>query len=187
MKIEWSDAYSIHNDHLDEQHRKLFVIAKRAEDLIRKQADANEIKEILFALFDYMKFHFADEEAYMEQIGYPELRQHQEIHRSIVERMTVLIQNIRYDFKQKLAIIVRDWLVEHIMQEDMKIEHWHQSVKNQPPLVYDKQKTIEYFYRCNCRERFRVLETVHQRIQQGQKYHCKKCNAPISFLRVEES
>ena len=127
---EWDDQYSVHNGHIDKQHQQLFKLAKQAAILIHKQVDSNEIKAILMELFDYMKFHFRDEEAYMEKIGYPNLSAHIEIHKDMIERVTDLIQNIKYDFKQKLAIIARDWLVEHIMKEDMKIERWYEEYKN---------------------------------------------------------
>lgn len=189
---EWDDQYSVHNKHIDKQHQKLFDIAKRAAILIHKQVDSNEIKTILMELFDYMKFHFRDEEAYMEQIHYPHLADHREIHKEMIERVTDLIQNIKYDFKQKLAIITRDWLVEHIMKEDMKIEQWYEEYKNSQTLEGGNEDgsakeeiniEIGHFYKCDCRESFRVLETVHKKILGGQSYHCKKCNAKIEFVK----
>lgn len=186
VALEWDEQYSVHNEQIDKQHQQLFHIAKQAAILIHKQVDSKEIKAILVQLFDYMKFHFRDEEAYMERIGYPQLLAHREIHRAMIERVTDLIQNIKYDFKQKLAIITRDWLVEHIMREDKKIEQW-----------YEKQQLVQgagtagahlegltwHLYRCDCRSSFRVLETVHKKILGGQDYHCKKCNAKIIFLQ----
>lgn len=188
---EWDDQYSVHNGHIDKQHQQLFKLAKQAAILIHKQVDSNEIKAILMELFDYMKFHFRDEEAYMEKIGYPNLPAHREIHKDMIERVTDLIQNIKYDFKQKLAIITRDWLVEHIMKEDMKIERWYEEYKNSQSLeggedadaLAQAKIEIGHFYKCDCRESFRVLETIHQKILSGQAYHCKKCNAKISFVQ----
>ena len=117
---EWDDKFSIHNDVIDVQHKKLFDIAHRAGLLISKQVDGNEIKKILVELFEYMKVHFHDDEAYMASIGYPGLERQSAMHQQIIRDMTDLIQNIRYDFKQKLAIITEEWLINHILKKICK-------------------------------------------------------------------
>ena len=188
---DWDDKYSVHNIRIDKQHQKLFEIAKHAANLIHKQVDSNEIKGVLLELFEYMKVHFRDEEMYMESIGYPRLAEHHENHKDIINQVTDLVQNVKYDFKQKLAIITRDWLVDHIMKEDMRIEQWYHDYKESQALDGDidanikmEQKSeIAHFYKCDCRKSFRVLETVHQKILGGQTYHCKKCRAQIVFVK----
>ena len=42
--------------------------------------------------------------------------------------MTFLIKNMKYDFKQQLAIITEQWLLRHILQEDMKIGEFQQEI-----------------------------------------------------------
>ncbi|MDE6885925.1 MAG: hypothetical protein K2P17_02645 [Helicobacteraceae bacterium] len=79
--FEWKDEYSIHNEHLDNQHKKLFEIAKRADNMVKEQIDSQEVKKVILELFNYMKTHFHDEELYMESIGYSKLREHKEIHK----------------------------------------------------------------------------------------------------------
>ena len=181
---EWSDKFSVHNEKIDEHHKKLFEIASRAEKLVYKQAGADEIKAILTELFEYMRYHFKAEEAYMEQIGYADLPRHKEIHRSIIEQMINLTQNMKYDFKKQLSIIVQDWLAEHIMREDMKIEKWRAEHESDWGGGNNTVATEEamYFYKCNCRPKFRVLATINQKIQGGQKFHCKKCGAQVTFV-----
>lgn len=90
-----------------------------ADNMIGKKTHPLEIKKMLAALFDYMKTHFRDEEAYMASIGYPELEVHKEHHRKIVSEITKLVKNMKQDFKQQLVIIMEHWLLNHILQEDM--------------------------------------------------------------------
>lgn len=194
---QWDDKYSVKNEHIDEQHKRLFIIAKKAAELLHKQVDSSEIKAMLVELFNYMKFHFHDEEEYMASINYPHLEEHREIHKDIVFKMSHLIQNIQYDFKKKLAIITHDWLIEHIMKEDMKIERWHKQHKksqqgitqeNRPIFLDEKlleQEEVAHFYSCDCRESFRVLDSVHKKAQSGSVFHCKKCKSIIKFVRDE--
>lgn len=125
---KWSKEYSVHNFMIDEQHKKLFELANIADNMIGRQTDPLKIKRVLIALFDYMKTHFRDEEAYMESIQFPSLEIHKEHHRVIVSEMTSLIKNIKYDFKQQLAIITEQWLVRHILQEDMRIGEYQQEM-----------------------------------------------------------
>ena len=71
MLPSWSKELSIHNDAIDEQHKKLFEIARRAYALTNKKATKEEIITILRELLNYTQEHFKDEEAYMESIYYP--------------------------------------------------------------------------------------------------------------------
>ena len=128
MLLEWDDKYSVKNYLIDEQHKKLFELANMADNMIGKQTDPVEIKKILVALFEYMRTHFHDEEAYMQSINFPYLSVHKEHHREIVTEMTFLIKNMKYDFKQQLAIITEQWLLRHILQEDMKIGEFQQEI-----------------------------------------------------------
>lgn len=128
MLLQWNDKYSVKNYLIDEQHKKLFELANIADNMIGKQTNPLEIKQVLVALFDYMKTHFRDEEAYMESIQFPALETHREHHKEIVFEMTLLIKNMKYDFKQQLAIITEQWLVRHILQEDMRIGEYQQEM-----------------------------------------------------------
>lgn len=128
MLPKWSNEYSVHNFMIDEQHKKLFELANMADNMVSKQTDPIEIKKVLAALFSYMKTHFEDEEAFMRSIKFPALESHKEHHREIVTEMTALIKNMKYDFKQQLAIITEQWLLRHILQEDMRIGEYQQEM-----------------------------------------------------------
>lgn len=178
---EWSEEFSIHNEMIDMQHKKLFQIAHKAGLLIYKQVDVGEIRKILAELFDYMKEHFHDEEAYMEQIKYPDIERHKKLHKEIIANMCDLIQNIKYDFKQKLAIITEQWLITHILKEDMRIEQYRAENEQRIQDLLNSQEVV-HVYKCKCKDSFNVLNTIHEKIQNGQKFHCKKCGATIEFI-----
>ena len=184
---QWDqEKYTVHNETIDAQHKKLFEIAHRAQHLIGKQTDSDEIKQILFELFEYMKVHFADEEEYMDSIGYPYLEHQRESHREIIDNMISLIQNIRYDFKQKLIIIIQDWLMEHIFREDMQIEKWRASHQEEAEKNLREYKEVFHIYSCDCREEFYLLDTIHKKIQKGKVFHCKSCGRVIEFVCDKE-
>lgn len=126
MLPKWDNSYSVHNAKIDEQHKKLFKLAAKVEVVSDRSVSKNEVKELLAEFFNYMKDHFNDEEKYMQLIGYPNLEEHRKIHKEIIQTMINLIKDIKStnDLKEKLYIVAKKWLLEHILYEDMKVEKW---------------------------------------------------------------
>ncbi|MCH5336895.1 MAG: hemerythrin domain-containing protein, partial [Campylobacter sp.] len=73
MLPTWNNSYSVFNSKVDEQHKKLFELCAKLEVMFDRPVNKDEIKALLAEFFNYMKYHFNDEEKYMELIGYPEL------------------------------------------------------------------------------------------------------------------
>ena len=111
---------------IDEQHKKLFELAGAVEDIAEHAVSKGKIKELLSEFFHYMRDHFSDEEKYMESINYPELEPHRKIHKEIIKSMVHLIGSIKTtnDLKERLYLISKQWLLEHILFEDMKISEF---------------------------------------------------------------
>ena len=122
--IEWDEGYSLGISNIDFQHKKLFDIAGKVFSLKESPNVKEEIRVILYELNDYIKKHFADEEAFMEKIGFPDLDYHKELHKKIVENVTSITKNSpRLDTIQtKMRVVAKRALIEHILNEDMKIK-----------------------------------------------------------------
>lgn len=183
MVPNWSDSYSIKNARIDNQHKKLFELAKQAFILSERNTSKEEIKQILAGFFDYMKVHFRDEEEYMASINYPDLSIHKEIHRFIILKMTELIKQTKNanEVKENLVIIAKEWLLQHILQEDMKIEIYRRKATLENTLLESKEDK-KYYYICNCDDKVHTISAkIHQKIQQGAKFKCKICQEAISF------
>lgn len=204
MLINWHDSYSIHNKKIDEQHKILFELAKKASLMGNKYTSREEIKDILAEFFDYMKVHFSDEEAYMELIGYPELDEHKKLHKYIIQELATTILNIKNvnEMKEKLGVIAQEWLLGHILHQDMLIEKYRaksfieatktvkeepkpQAVKQEEPLqeaVLPKKKE-GYYYGCGCKGKAHVVaQEIHNNIQhKSMSYKCKQCGRAIAY------
>ncbi|EOI0502993.1 bacteriohemerythrin [Campylobacter coli] len=195
MLPKWDSSFSVHNAKIDEQHKKLFELAAKVEIVSDKSVSKNEIKELLAEFFNYMKDHFNDEEKYMQLIAYPALEEHRKIHKEIIQTMINLIKDIKStnDLKEKLYIIAKKWLLEHILYEDMKVEKWRSS-----SLATDEGKDVSfeaadddydkpqfYLYKCNCPGKIHdVPYGIHQKIElQGNKFTCKTCKQAIVFFQ----
>lgn len=78
-------------------------------------------------LRDYAKKHFADEEAYMESVGYKRLFTQKIQHQNFVEKLDEIdLQEIEDGDEQDkvindILIFITDWLVNHILEEDTRI------------------------------------------------------------------
>ena len=73
-----------------------------------------------------MREHFKDEETYMESIGYPYLKEHQALHEDIINAMTAILKETKgiEVLQAKMKTVSHKWLVEHILESDLKIEKW---------------------------------------------------------------
>ncbi len=195
----WEDNFSVHNEDIDSQHKILFALAHKAYQMERTHTSRLQIKQVLTELFEYMKTHFTDEEKYMEQIGYPKLAEHKNLHKYIVRELTGMIKTIHSanDMKEKLKIISQEWLLQHILQEDMQIEKFRvaEAVKNiHQPKATEKatvftqkenkeEKQTQFEYVCLCPNKTHILsEAFHNKVQnRGAIFKCKICMQPISL------
>ncbi|ASM39011.1 MAG: bacteriohemerythrin [Campylobacter sputorum] len=180
----WEDSYSVNNENIDAQHKKLFELATIAYNLENKYVSKQQIKDVLNGFFEYMKIHFSDEEEYMLSIGYPKLDEHKKIHSYIIQSMVCLISKIHNtnDMKEQLSVIAKKWLLEHILQEDMKIESWRRKATFATSQESKTTKQDDKFcYVCSCKSRF-VTAEIHEKIKCGAKFVCKKCGEVIVYM-----
>ena len=120
----WSEAYSVHLRVIDNDHKDLVDTVNALHDAISDGATRGRIGHIIGNLAQYVDEHFAREEALMESYDYPDVAKHKRIHRHLTR--TVYAIRIVFGSKPgnidpvKLLGFLRDWLVHHILEEDMK-------------------------------------------------------------------
>lgn len=126
MPKEWSDRYSLNHPKIDAQHKELFRLANCVEALDAHKVTKEELSELLKEFFNYMREHFKDEEAYMQSIDYPLLKDHQALHEHIIISMTMILKETKgiEALQAKIKTVSHQWLVEHILENDQKIEKW---------------------------------------------------------------
>lgn len=130
MIIEWDERYSVHHELLDLQHQELFDLANTVQRLDPDSADKAELSKLFKEFFDYMAKHFKEEEAYMQSLDYPLLGQHKKFHESIILGMTKILKEKKgiVELQKSMKMIAQKWLVEHILENDLKIEKWRKSI-----------------------------------------------------------
>ena len=122
--ITWSPTFLIGDDRIDLEHRELIKVANLVLEL--QGADKDTLAALFNGLYKYTKFHFANEEAYMREIGYPHLAEHHILHKSIVTKMNRVLKEARSldDLQGKLRTLMYNWVVQHISENDARIATW---------------------------------------------------------------
>ena len=123
-KLEWKSEYAIGHFQTDNEHKKLISLANKVIRFSKNGEDISRIREALKALRQYTIIHFRNEENYMQRIGYPGLKQHQECHEELIARMNeVVTENTTVnDLVHGLKRLMVVWVIEHIIHEDNKIK-----------------------------------------------------------------
>ncbi len=121
----WKDDYLLGDKQIDDDHKKLFMIAFKAFSHKEEKEPREHIKKVIQELNKYMKEHFEREEEFMESISFPILDDHKIMHDKIITQINDLIKRIPTmsikDFEKELLSSIDIWLVNHIVYEDQKI------------------------------------------------------------------
>ncbi|SDK56775.1 hemerythrin [Maridesulfovibrio ferrireducens] len=142
-KIEWSESLSMGVAELDGHHKEILRIMSMLLDALNRGQDEDAITLLLSKLREYTLFHFAAEEAFMEEIEFPQRRKHIARHAEL-KRKVKAFQYARFhhedltseDYKKFLSA----WLLEHILDYDFKIIKYLRERKIAPENIKDKGK-----------------------------------------------
>ena len=131
----WRSEYNINNFKIDSEHQKLFAIAREAINVTKLKDDIEintKLKEIITKLFDYVNYHFKNEEEYMTERSYPESSNHKILHENILEMLKELISNINTleldQIQKTLQEFIENYIIKHILNDDKRILLWNTSL-----------------------------------------------------------
>lgn len=108
---------------IDQQHRKLVDIINHSHDSMKMEGKPEDLMRIMNDLVNDTRYHFTHEEKRMQQAGYPDLANHQRIHRAMVEQVEKFRREAgssRARFLIKLMAFLKTWLTDHILGTDQK-------------------------------------------------------------------
>ena len=130
LMILWRDEMCIGVTAIDDDHKELFNIINEFDTCTtRKSAEATAKK-----LFGYTQSHFKREEDLQSEYMYPLRNQQKEQHAKIINDLKVLIRDAFINTNQtdaeviaSLSNLMRDWIVDHVIQSDMKMRTFFKS------------------------------------------------------------
>jgi hemerythrin-like metal-binding protein len=119
-RLQWDDALAVGDETVDNQHRNLFRLYNELVDALKEGRGRDFCMDALAGLADYAREHFADEEAFMERVDYPELEEHHAEHEAFKEELALEIKAVKGGQKdhaflaRELASKLRTWLTDHL-------------------------------------------------------------------------
>lgn len=118
----------IDNGQIDEDHKQLLAIANRVLAMDHPNREAEELRQAIRELYEYVKYHFKNEEAFMRELNYPDLDSHHEKHRQIIKEMNYTLSHAHHmrDILNNFRELVNVWVIDHIRKEDRKIRKFIQ-------------------------------------------------------------
>ena len=125
--IHWNSSYATGIEAIDAQHKNMIEHIQKLQESLHEGRVHEETTELMGFLLHYVDEHFTMEEAYMEHIGYPQLGQHQELHRQLRFRVQGIADRLaRADSSANidLSLLLFEWLRDHILRDDSAyVEH----------------------------------------------------------------
>lgn len=123
MNIEWTTDLAIGVNEIDDQHKEIFKRFDRLLSACGEGKGKDEVLRLLLFLEDYVKEHFAAEEALQMRNNYPEYSSHKSEHVRFIADVDKLTREFR-DEGATLPLVIQtnrtlsSWLMQHIKQRD---------------------------------------------------------------------
>jgi hemerythrin-like metal-binding protein len=134
----WKESFNTNIPEIDFQHQHIFRVFNLLYDAVQMSKDNDSVNKLLRDMNDYSTFHFHAEEKIMGQFGYAGLESQIKEHKYYMEEMAHLSR--AFDDKNDSACMsllqfLKDWLLNHILQEDLKFAEEIRSSKPKLTLV----------------------------------------------------
>jgi len=121
--FKWYEDYKVGIAEIDEQHKKLIVMA----DILYKNIITNKNKTVILNslkfLLDYTNHHFSNEEIIMGNKKYPELDKHKKLHVQLIEQISMFelkFEKNNFEIIDDFIDLLKEWIIGHILTEDRK-------------------------------------------------------------------
>lgn len=131
MPLEWHQGLSVGVEAIDAEHRQILRRMRQlATALIAERPQ--EFRGALKFLQDHLVEHFANEELWMSDAGYPGTREHVRLHADLLDRVaSAREQALGAPAEVALAAAdLADALEEHMISEDLKLARFFTAREN---------------------------------------------------------
>ncbi|MBN2715269.1 MAG: hemerythrin family protein [Deltaproteobacteria bacterium] len=131
-EIEWDNSLCIGHSEIDAQHRSWLELINRLHSEMIHRPDTGNLnaacKGAIEEMKSYCERHFRLEEDLMRELDYFDCARHIQLHRDFVTRLNQIEATMchgsstgTHSAMTDIFKAMGDWLVNHIMNEDMKI------------------------------------------------------------------
>ena len=130
MPIIWREDMSVGVEEIDNQHKLLICLINTIEAGVNCHLEKKLFVEQLSQLEAYTHFHFDHEENLQIQSKFPHYESNKNEHIKLIQNLNEIIGKFNSDEESILRVknieglfeILREWLLDHILVEDMKMK-----------------------------------------------------------------
>jgi hemerythrin len=79
--------YILGIEEIDAQHREIHEVAAAIAEAVESRDKWHLVHYIVVRLHELLRIHFAVEESVMRIVGYPEIEEHKQVHRELLQRV----------------------------------------------------------------------------------------------------
>lgn len=119
LEYLWEEKFSTGDEAIDLQHKTVFELS----NAFLQAHDKDQLERTLAKLLDYVKQHFAYEEALMAQMYMVDHEEHTLSHALLVERLEILKGRLSHDSldRMELTLFLNHWTSSHIPRLDANL------------------------------------------------------------------
>lgn len=119
----WKESFNTGVDDIDIQHRMFLDLLNECSEYSYSNNCSGVVPEMVARMKAYAEMHFAFEEHLMRSVNFVGCTQHEAQHEYFKRQVGELEAIARSGVNEKassLAVFMRDWLINHILEEDKK-------------------------------------------------------------------
>ncbi len=121
VQLVWQESFTLGNELLDDQHKRLFLDSNILLHAIIKSSAKDEISRIISQLIDDITKHFIAEENILVSIGYPFVKQHSIEHEKLKKRALDLAEDFSLNeihVGDVFEFLVYEVIKKHMLEYD---------------------------------------------------------------------
>lgn len=127
--MKWESRLNVGVKQFDDHHKELIRIISELRESKNSGENHVYLKNLLFELLSYTKYHFTAEERLMEKFNYQQMNEHKLEHKKLTEQVEQFLESYSkgsIDLDEQLFDFLKSWLFEHILETDKKLgEYLH--------------------------------------------------------------
>ena len=121
--VQWKESLSVNVTEIDGQHKTLVSMINYLHSSMKRGDGKLAVGEVVNGLIKYSDSHFATEERYFDQFGYPEAASHKQEHTLFSQKVLEFkpeVEKGNVVLAIQVILFLSDWLQNHIKECDKK-------------------------------------------------------------------
>ena len=131
VTLQWSSKFALNIEEMDHEHQQIVDGINILIKAVNEKRES-EVAKGIEALFKIAVMHFANEEAFLKRIDYPDYTSHKRIHEALLAQLReykAIFGTPEFD-NRKFIRFVQNWLLSHILGVDSQYAKHHHEKNN---------------------------------------------------------